>query len=325
MTSKRDLVVGAAVVAGSIGTVVVSVLASGTASGTGLVLGAAGAPIGVLLVVRARTGPWGREPRAAVGGGLVGPVVAIASHALVAAFAYAFFLGFAETGRGLLDALRVDPRVQELLGSPWVIVLMVDLAVVAPLTEEAGKALGAFWFGRPEGRREAFLAGAAAGTGFAVVENVLYAGLASAFGGPWQAVVLARTLGAAVHPLASGLVAVGVHEGRRGGAGAAMRGFGAGAGVHALWNGSLVVLVVAATVTPGGDRTPAELVQLAFSAALGAVLGAVLWIRAGGAAAPQREPTWTRAALAAWILLCAAVLVPVVVIVLAFPSFYPGS
>jgi hypothetical protein len=54
-----------------------------------------------------------------LGGGVVGPIVAIASHASVGAFAYAFFLGFADAGRGLLDALRLDPRLQEVLASPW--------------------------------------------------------------------------------------------------------------------------------------------------------------------------------------------------------------
>jgi RsiW-degrading membrane proteinase PrsW (M82 family) len=319
----RSLTAGFALILTAIGIAVLAALAPGDASDSALVLGVAAAPIGVLLAVRARVGPSGREPMAAVGGGLVGPVVAIATHALVGAFAYAFFLGFADAGRDLLDALRIDPRLQELLASPWIVLLMVDVAVVAPLTEEAGKVLGAFWFAPPRDRREAFLAGAAAGTGFAVVENLLYAGLAAAFGGPWQAVVLARTLGTAVHPLSSALVALGVYDRRHGdGIAALLRGYGAGVAVHALWNGSLVVLAVAATV--GGTTGATELVQLAFSAALGAVLGAVLWIRAGRVGKEPAASVWSRAAIAAWILLCASMLVPVAVIVLTFPSFSAG-
>jgi hypothetical protein len=206
-----------------------------------------------------------------------------------------------------------------------VVLLLVDVAVVAPLTEEAGKALGAFWFAPPKDRREAFLTGVAAGTGFAVVENVLYAGLAAAFEGPMQVVVLARMLGAAVHPLASGLVAIGVYDRQKGeGSAALLRGYGAGVGVHALWNGSLVVLAVAATVAEASSEATVELVQLAFSAVLGAVLGAVLWIRVGRVAEDAGEPAWSRAALAAWILLCASLLIPVAVIVLMFPLFYVG-
>jgi RsiW-degrading membrane proteinase PrsW (M82 family) len=317
---------GVAIVVAAIGIAVWSALAPGTGSNTALVFGAAAAPIGVLLAVRARLGSSGREPSAALGGGLVGPVVAIATHAFVGAFAYAFFLGFAETGKGLLEALRIEPHLQEILASPWILLLMVDVAVVAPLTEEAGKALGAFWFAPPRDRREAFLAGVSAGAGFAVVENVLYAGLAATFGGPWQAVVLARTLGAAVHPLASGLVAVGVQDGREGrGTGALLRGYGAGVGVHALWNGSLVVLAVAATVGEGSGRGTAELVQLVFAAVIGTILGAVLWMRAARVGGEPGEPAWSRAALAGWILLSASLLVPVAVIVRVFPSFYLGS
>jgi RsiW-degrading membrane proteinase PrsW (M82 family) len=319
------LVGGLSLVVLAISVAVWSVLAPGVESDALLVIGAAAAPIGVLLAVRARAGSSGREMTAALGGGVVGPVVAIASHAFVGAFAYAFFLGFAEAGQGLLDALRLDPRLQDVLASPWVVLLLVDVAVVAPLTEEAGKALGAFWFAPPKDRREAFLTGVAAGTGFAVVENLLYAGLAAAVGGPWQVVVLARTLGAAVHPLASGFVAIGVYDRREGeGTGALLRGYGAGVGVHALWNGSLVVLAVAGTVAEASGEATAELVQLAFSAVLGAGLGAVLWIRLGRVAEDAGEPTWSRAALAAWILLCASLLVPVAVIVLVFPLFYVG-
>lgn len=320
---NRSVAAGLALVLAAVGIAVWSVLAPDASSNGALVIGAAVAPIGVLLAVRARVGPSGREPMAAVGGGVIGPIVAIVSHAFVAVFAYAFFLGFADAGRGLLDALRIDPRLQELLASPWVVLLMVDVAVVAPLTEEAGKALGAFWFAPPRDRREAFLAGVSAGTGFAVVENLLYAGLALAFGGPWQAVVLARILGAPVHPLASGMVALGVHDGRHGGGTVALlRGYGAGVGIHALWNGSLVVLVVAATAAE--SSATAELVQLSFSVVLGAVLGAVLWRRADQVGPEPAEPGWSRASLAAWVLLCASLLVPVAVIVLNFPSFYLG-
>jgi RsiW-degrading membrane proteinase PrsW (M82 family) len=225
---ERTSAVAFGMILAAMGIAVWAVLVPGDASSTFLVLGAVAAPIGVLLAVRRRVGPTGAEARAALGGAIVGPVVALASHAFVGAFATAFFLGFADAGRDLLEAFRVDPRLRDLLASPWVVLVMVDLAVVAPLTEEAGKALGAFWFGRPTTRREAFLAGAAAGTGFAVIENLLYAAFTGAFGGPWQAVVLARTVGSAVHPLASGLVALGVHDREAGGGAASLlRGYGA--------------------------------------------------------------------------------------------------
>jgi RsiW-degrading membrane proteinase PrsW (M82 family) len=311
-------------IAASIGIAAWSAVAPSESASSMLVVGAGAAPIGVYLAVRARTGPFAREIRACVGGGLVGPVIAIVSHAFVGAFAYAFFLGFADAGRTLLDALRVDPRVHEVLASPWFILLLVELAVVAPLTEEAGKALGAYWFGRPGDRREAFLAGVAAGTGFAVVENLLYAGFAAAFGGPWQAVVLARTLGAAVHPLASGLVALGAWDRRTGGTARLVHGYFAGVGVHAAWNGSLVVLAVASSVGEASSNGTAGLAQLVFSAILGVAFGGALWIRAGRVSGAAEAPAWSLPALAGWILLCASLIVPVAIGVLAFPSFLPG-
>ena len=320
----RRTAVALGLIVAAIGVAVWSALAPGDGAGTALVFGAVAAPIGVLLAVRARTGAFPRELRAAAGGGIVGPVVAIASHAFVAAFASAFFLGFADAGRALLDALRVDPRVNDLIASPWFVLLLVEVVVVAPLTEEAGKALGAFWFGRPRDRREAFLAGVAAGTGFAVVENLLYAGLAAAFGGPWQAVVLARTLGAAVHPLASGIVAVGAWDARTRGTGALLRGYVTGAGVHALWNGTIVVLAVASEVGRGPSSDVAGIAQLVFSGVLGVAFGGALWMRAGRVSEPDRPMlTWSRPALAGWILLSALLVVPVAISVLVFPSFIP--
>ncbi|NIW73800.1 MAG: PrsW family intramembrane metalloprotease, partial [Gemmatimonadetes bacterium] len=44
-------------------------------------------------------------------------------------------------------------------------------------------------------RQSAFLAGVAAGTGFAILENVLYASSSGFFGQSWQTVVVARMLG----------------------------------------------------------------------------------------------------------------------------------
>jgi RsiW-degrading membrane proteinase PrsW (M82 family) len=320
----RRTAVALGLILAAIGLTAWSALAPSGGADAALVVGAAAAPIGVLLAVRARTGAFPRELHAAAGGGVVGPVVAIVSHTFVAAFAYAFFLGFAEAGRALLDALRVDPRAHDVIASPWFILLLVEVVVVAPLTEEAGKALGAFWFGRPRDRREAFLAGVAAGTGFAVVENLLYVGLAAAFGGPWQAVVLARTLGAAVHPLASGIVAVGAWDARTRGTGALLRGYLTGVGVHALWNGTIVVLAAASAVGQGPSGDVVGIAELVFSGVLGIALGGALWIRSGRVF-DQRRPAlgWSRPVVAGWVLLCASLVVPVAIGVLVFPSFIP--
>ena len=114
---SRWTAIALGLIVAAIGIATWSALAPGESADSALVLGAAAAPIGVLLAIRARTGTFARETSAVIGGGLVGPAVAIVSHAFVVAFAYAFFLGFAEAGRSLLDALRVDPRLHDLLGS----------------------------------------------------------------------------------------------------------------------------------------------------------------------------------------------------------------
>jgi hypothetical protein len=112
-----------------------------------LVAIATAAPAAVGLAVWARLGR-GFPGRALVGGAMVGPFVAVAGHAAVAAFAVAFFLGFADAGRSLLETVRVDPTLARLVTSPWVVLAMAEYVVAAPITEEAGKYLGS----RAEGR-----------------------------------------------------------------------------------------------------------------------------------------------------------------------------
>jgi RsiW-degrading membrane proteinase PrsW (M82 family) len=282
-------------------------------------------PVAVLLAVRERIGGT-LQPSAGVGGAAIGVVVALLSHGLVLGFAYLFFLGFADQAVALLESLRIDPELTTVLASPWTILLLAELVLVAPLTEETGKAIGAV-LSRPTDRRQAFLAGVTAGTGFAIAENLVYAAF---LGVPWNAILLARSLGAAVHPLASGLVMVGWWEWREGrGLSVLARRFLAGAGVHALWNGSLVVLTVTETAFVVGQtaETFAQ-VSLVYSAALGAILAAGLW-RVTGSVAADRErlaPVDLREAstVGAWTVLAASFLVPVAMLLLAFPDFYGG-
>jgi RsiW-degrading membrane proteinase PrsW (M82 family) len=289
-------------------------------------LAAAILPVAVLLAMRERLA--GILPfAAAVGGATIGVVVALVSHGFVLGFAYLFFLGFAAEGVALLDAIRIDPQLTTVLGSPWTILLLAELVVVAPLTEEFGKALGAV-ISQPTDRRQAFLSGVAAGTGFAIVENLIYA---TFFGVPWNEILLARSLGAAVHPLATGLVMIGWWEWREGrGPAAGSRFFLAGAGIHALWNGSLVVLTVTETAF-AFDPTSGTFarVSLVYAAALGAILAAVLWRVSGSIATDQERlaaiDLREASTVGAWTVLSASFLVPVAMLLLAFPDFFRGS
>jgi RsiW-degrading membrane proteinase PrsW (M82 family) len=300
-----------------------------TSSLAALAIGAAGAPLAALLLVAGRMRL--RIPvRSLAGGGTIGVLVALLSHAVVFAFAYAFFFGFADEASELLDRLRIDPRWSEALGSPWTLLLLIEVAVVAPLTEEMGKALGAsVW--KFEDRRGAFMAGVAAGAGFAIVENVLYGLGRGFFGEPWQAIVLGRMLGAAIHPLASGLVVMGWWEYKRHrDLGRLAVRFLAGAGVHAVWNGSIVALGITATAFDTAESFGTfTVVSLAYTAALGVVAAAMLW-RVAAAVADGRTRRLTSLdardgrLVAAWVVLSASFLVPMAVLLLAYPDFVGG-
>jgi RsiW-degrading membrane proteinase PrsW (M82 family) len=291
---------------------------------TALLLASCVAPVAVGVAVRARLGrAW--PMRALVGGATIGPLVAIAGHAIVAAFAYAFFLGFADAARSLLESLRLDPTVTAVVTSPWVLLAMAEYVVVAPVTEETGKYLGSR-LSHPPTRADAFLAGVAAGVGFEIVENVVYAVAAAAWGGPWLAVTIVRATGAAVHPLATGLVALGAWDAKLG-ARSALHGAAAGVGVHALWNGTMVALLVIGTVSgTTGMFSPGAVASVAFAAILGVVMGIALWCVTGSVAtgrdpAEALRPQDART-LSGWIVLAASLLVPVSVLIFAFPTFH---
>jgi RsiW-degrading membrane proteinase PrsW (M82 family) len=294
-----------------------------------LILGSASVPLAVLFAIAGRLKIEPSWP-AVFGGATIGVGVAIASHAVVFAFAYTFFLGFADSGASLLEALRIDPHLTTVLASPWTILLLVELVVVAPLTEEIGKALGAR-LGRPPDRVHAFMAGAAAGVGFAIVENAFYATGALWASYPWEALLIGRMLGGAIHPLASGLVFVAWWQYRNGASRRSyIRNFAIGAGVHALWNGALVALTVAATAfeieATAGD---AAVVSLAYAGAFGAIATAALWIVTSNIAAGRDEVPEMIAldgrVVAGWTVLAASLLLPVAVLIVAFPGFRSGG
>jgi RsiW-degrading membrane proteinase PrsW (M82 family) len=152
--------------------------------------------------------------------------------------------------------------------------LILVAVVVAPITEEPAKALGGL-VARPTTRRAALLAGATAGAGFAIFENLGYSAAAATDADLWREVLILRSLSGALHPLATALVVLGVFEWRRRARPrAAWVGLAAGVGVHALWNGTAVVLDIVqfgarTEELPAGAR-PAALI---YTGALGIALG----------------------------------------------------
>ncbi len=296
-------------------------LSERAASALGLYVAGASMPVALLLAVSARL-RLRPSALAAVGGACTGVLVALLGHGLVAALAWFALAGLAEAAVDLLDVLRVDPTLTAVAGSPWTLVFLIDLVVVAPLTEEVGKGVGGALSG-PTDRRTAFLAGVAAGTGFAIIENIVYATIH--FYGVGEQVVLARMMGVAVHPLASGLVVLGWWEFQQHrDLGLLARRFMAGAGVHALWNGSVVVLVVASEAYVLDATEVFGAVPLAYSAALGAVTAATIWWLASRLERVGRVATTLRLtdarSIAAWTLFAASAMVPVAVLLLAYPA-----
>lgn len=308
----------AAALALGLASILWSIFGGGSLAGLGLLVGAAAAPAAVLLFLAGRLD----RPipiNAAIGGGTIGVAIALVGHGLVIAFAYFFFLGFADAAVSVLEAFRLDPELTAIIDSPWVVLAFFAMVLVAPFVEEFGKAIGAR-LAKIQDRRGAFLAGVAGGVGFAVVENVLYATGWGFFGDGWEEIVVARMLGAAVHALASGLVVMGWWEWKESGDfGRLLNRFLSGVGVHAFWNGSLVALMIVGEAY-GDTRYP--LVTLAYAAAMGAVAAGVLWRLAASVDRGAGQATLDSRdgkLVALWTVLAASVVVPVALLVLAFP------
>jgi len=231
---------------------------------------------------------------------------------------------------GLVDLLA-GGEVARALTSPGFLVVLFGLALVAPLVEEFTKSLVVLPLLRGlESRRDVFLLGAAAGAGFAALENVTYA---LAGGRYWGGILTLRALSAAVHPLGAGLTALAWHAilGRnrvfKKKPGFWIGGFGLAVGQHALWNGGLALWMALSGATFFGPE-PWETDVMGVSIAVGllaliALEGVALWV--GMRALSRRlnlgfpkatevsagEEMSTNRAIALWAVVCLLVLLPV--------------
>ncbi|MEJ2733880.1 MAG: PrsW family glutamic-type intramembrane protease [Anaerolineae bacterium] len=250
----------------------------------------------------------------------------LANTLLSAAILFLVF-GLADTmlplAEHLLDALQWGPLTEDLL-SPWFLVALVEIAVIAPLVEEWIKPLPLLpLLRRLPTRRDALLVGALAGTGFAVIENLLYAAM---IGSAWGGVLAIRALGAALHPLGAGLMAVAWWSVLRrdpGAPGRWARNYVLAVGIHALWNGTCVVLTAVAHAWFQGWEV--DLLGVSNGAVLLALLaaqgmGLLVALRAlarrleSETGAEESAPSLalpTERAIAVWGLVCLTVLLPV--------------
>lgn len=303
-----------------------------------LVYVAIGTPLTLYLLVRALADPErvGRRawPSLLVGATVV-PALVLGLHTAFLAAGYGLVAPFVEPARRLWEQLRADPDLFRILTSGWSLAFIVELAVVAPLAEETCKPLAAL-IRRPRNGRDAFLFGAAAGTGFAMVENLLYA--SGWMWGPldnWLPVAVMRMLGAGVHLFGAALVAWGIYQLRERAPGrwrrfwlpylVALTG-------HGMWNGSIAVTsIVFAERAGGGLRTAAAayswgVALMVYLGLLGAALIGGLLVashRIGANETPLGAghlPHGASArAVAAWSVVSSTMLIPIVILVLVYP------
>jgi RsiW-degrading membrane proteinase PrsW (M82 family) len=272
---------------------------------------------------------WRRGVVAFAGGATVSVFVAVVLEILLPVIILALVFGLAGIVRDSVETVfeaLAGQDVASAITSPGFIYIFVQVAIIAPLAEELAKPLITLPLVGRLARREAFLVGAMAGAGFAALENVIYAGFGFYF---WAGILLVRGLGGAIHPLGSGLVALGWRDIRRGETGAWPRWFarfGLAAGIHALWNGGSLLVITLAGAGFFGELPP-ELNVLGLSAAgttlaLLIILGlAAMWL---GRAVVQQTPlrlapqdesdqfefTLSDRAIAIWALACLVTIVP---------------
>ena len=278
---------------------------------------------------------WRQAALAFVCGSTLSVVVAIILEGILPYLAYVLIepLGFvaeafADLGWGS------SGFVERLFVSPLIIVYLIFTAFQAPFPEEFAKALGIPMFGRLRitNERQAFAIGLASGAGFAILENMLYEGLYANYNGwSWGGITLLRSIGSVLHPIGTGIIALGWFRMKSGGAGKLFKAYLLSVLLHTLWNGGFEPLVY----LTGLDYFAGEGASLSFYGEtlnillIGylVLLSAALWwllrrivtglAQAVGAEASAEpglslEPALiTRRSLAVWAVACAAVIIPI--------------
>jgi len=300
-----------------------------------LTLVAVGAPLTALLLAIAVSGSETGIRRVLLSlliGGTVAPILVLEFQATFSAVVGGLVAPLGEAGRAL-RALRAEPTLLKVLTSPWALFFLINLAAVAPVAEELAKPIGTV-LRRLRSPTDAFLCGAAAGAGFAAVENLLYASGGLYSSDAWVAISLGRSVGAAVHLLGTGLVSLGIYRVRREGKGlgSLLRLYALAVAAHAAWNGTIGVTIVLfdeREIVAGGLGGTALSWGITLWVALGVMgmlaLGALLVVSRRLAQGGELADTWLGlsqpAAVAGWAALGAAMLVPAVILLLAFPRF----
>lgn len=214
------------------------------------VLGAALSTFAVLAWAYHKMGfpiTWRQASLAFVCGSTLAILVAIILETTLPYLAYLLIEPFRDLADGFADFGWGTPGIIErLFASPAILVFLAITAIEAPIPEEFAKALGIPIFGRAriQNERQAFAIGLASGAGFAILENMLYEGLYAAHNGwGWGGITLLRSIGSVLHPLGTGIIALGWFRMRNEGAGKLFKAYLLSVGLHTLWNGGFEPLV----------------------------------------------------------------------------------
>ena len=217
--------------------------------------------------------------------------------------------------------------IERIFASPFIIVFLVVTALEAPIPEEFAKALGIpiFGRGRIQNERQAFAIGLASGAGFAILENMLYEGMyAQYYGWGWGGITLLRSIGTVLHPIGTGIIALGwfrMKEG--GGVGKLFKAYLLSVGLHTLWNGGFEPLLYLTgleyfagegpSLSLYGETLSTLLVGYLVLLSLG-----LWWLlrrivnEISERVTPDLEPvSVSRRAIAAWAVACAFVIIPI--------------
>jgi hypothetical protein len=216
--------------------------------------------------------------------------------------------------------------VERLFASPLILVYLIFTAFQAPLPEEFAKALGVPMFGRLRitNERQAFAIGLASGAGFAILENMLYEGLYAQHNGwSWGGITLLRSIGSVLHPLGTGILALGWFRMKERGIGQLLKAYLLAVLLHTFWNGGFDPLIYLTGLDYYAGEGPSlsfygETLNVLLIVYL-VLLSAGLWWLLRRIATGLSQDVQTslspalvsRRAIAAWAVACAAIIIPI--------------
>lgn len=294
-------------------------------------LGAALPTLGVVAWVARRLG-WPITKRQAwmalISGSTISIIMTIFLASFMAYLIYIFVypLGFIAFSISELMSYSGPDFMERLFFSPVIIIILLITALEVPFPEEFAKALAIPMFGRKRimNERTAFLIGVCSGAGFAILENMLYEGIYAQYSGwTWGGITLLRGIGSVLHPLGTGIVAVGWVRARRHGWSALLKAYMLAVGLHTLWNGGFQPLLYLTGLERYAELDVSfsfygeaiGLVLILYLVGLSAGLWWLIW-RITASFAADQVPELSISAIsprrmAIWSLLAALVIIPI--------------